>query len=96
MTDGENGAPGEDPGMKRRLVVALGVVAAGTLAFVAVRRWRARPTEDPGEALVELLARLGDLLAEYQARLAGEAYLETAAPRRCWDRRMSRGGRAAG
>jgi len=32
---------------------------------------------DPGIALVELLAFLGDSLAEYQSRLAGDAYLET-------------------
>lgn len=39
--------------------------------------WYDSSQRDPGIALVELLAFLGDSLAEYESRLAGETYLET-------------------
>ena len=39
--------------------------------------WYDGSQRDPGIALVELLAFLGDSLAEYESRLAGETYLET-------------------
>jgi len=39
--------------------------------------WYDGNQHDPSIALIELLAFLGDTLAEYQSRLAGETYLET-------------------
>jgi hypothetical protein len=39
--------------------------------------WYNGNQHDPSIALIELLAFLGDTLAEYQSRLAGETYLET-------------------
>jgi hypothetical protein len=39
--------------------------------------WYDGNQQDPGLALVELLAFVGDSLADYQARVADEAYLQT-------------------
>ena len=57
-------------------------VRALTSDLVAVVRrhapsWTARPDEDPGIALVDLLAWLADVLIAYQDRIADEAALST-------------------
>jgi hypothetical protein len=59
----------------RRLVRELDAVVRRELP------WFEGNEQDPGIALVELLAFLGDGLAEYQDRTADEAYLER---RRTW------------
>ncbi len=54
------------------------------LDFAAQRYpgWHERSEADTGTMVIELMAALGDELAYYQDRVAGEAYLETATQRR--------------
>lgn len=53
------------------------------LDFAAQRYpgWQERSEADTGTMVIELMAALGDELAYYQDRIAGEAYLETATQR---------------
>jgi hypothetical protein len=64
-------ARGLDDDRLRRLVRDLEAIVRRELP------WYDGSQHDPSIALVELLAFLGDTLAEYQSRLAGETYLET-------------------
>jgi hypothetical protein len=46
-------------------------------------RWDGEaPPDDLGQAIVDTLAHLGDLIAEFQDRIADEAYLGSGRPKR--------------
>jgi len=51
-------------------------------ARAELREWTDANQHDPGVALVELLAYVGDMLGAYQDRIANEAYLGTGRRRR--------------
>lgn len=78
MIDGKQPDPVETPDVQRRVVVKV------TDAARRERALKERPGErrageqedDVGRELVDAVAYLGDVLAEYQDRVAGEAYLE--------------------
>jgi hypothetical protein len=50
-------------------------------ARAELRDWADSTAHDPGVAIVELLAYVGDMLSSYQDLIADEAYLGTARPR---------------
>ncbi|MBM7505909.1 S8 family peptidase [Agromyces aurantiacus] len=78
MIDGKEPKPVEAPEVQRRVVVKV------TDAARRERALKERPGErrageqedDVGRDLVDAVAYLGDVIAEYQDRVAGEAYLE--------------------
>ena len=52
------------------------------LASEKLPEWTDHSANDLGVVLIELLAAMGDMLAYYQDRIAGESYLDTAVERR--------------
>ena len=57
----------------------------GIEAALPLASWTHRTADDPGIALLEGAAILGDILTFYQQHYANEAFLRTAAWRTSWE-----------
>lgn len=78
MIDGKELDPVEAPDVQRRVIVKV-IDAARRERALKERSGERRAGEqedDVGRELVDAVAYLGDVIAEYQDRVAGEAYLE--------------------
>lgn len=78
MIDGKELDPVEAPDVRRRVVVKVTDAARRERALKerSGERRAGEQEDDVGRELVDAVGYLGDVLAEYQRRVAGEAYLE--------------------